>query len=357
MELIDKLKDISVSIEKNASHIKTEEATKTAFVMPFISALGYDIFNPLEVVPELTADVGTKKGERVDYAIMIDGKPIILMECKSIDADLNKIQSSQLYRYFSVTDARFGVLTNGIIYRFYTDIDEPNKMDERPFFEINLSNFSKYSVKELNKFTKSTFNLDTIIESASALKYTREIKKLISQQINEPNDEFIRFLAKTVYEGPVTQHVRDEFKDIIQTAFTQYINDVVNDRIESALKSGEEKKDDSKELEIKNDLTPTEDELEGLYITRAILSEFIDGSRVAIRNKMTYCSILLDNNNHKPLLRMHFKSNHKRLGFFDKQERDEHGGRIERITDVNGISDLYKYKDLIIKTVKAYENN
>ncbi len=141
MDLIDRLRDLASRLEKIVAQLQTEEATKNALVMPFINALGYNVFDPLEVVPEFTADVGTKKGEKVDYAIMQDGKPIILMEVKAANCNLDNAHCSQLYRYFSVTDARFSVLTNGIHYRFFSDLESPNKMDARPFLEVDMRHF------------------------------------------------------------------------------------------------------------------------------------------------------------------------------------------------------------------------
>ncbi len=359
MELIDNLKDISTKIDKQASNIKTEEATKTAFVLPFISALGYDIFDPSEVVPELDADVGIKRGEKVDYAIIIDKKPIILIECKSIDVNLDNIQASQLYRYFTATEARFGVLTNGVVYRFYTDIEKANNMDLKPFLEIDLSNLSKYSVKELKKFTKPSFDLENILESASVLKYTREIKKIISQQMDDPNDDFVRILAKNVYQGPLTKHVREQFKGITKTAFSQYVNDLVNDRIESALdvNRGDQKEKGEEELHPRTEIIITEEEWEAFYIVRSILSQITDDSRIAIRERKYYCNMLLDDNQNKIVLRLHITPKHKFLGFFDKQERDTRGTRIEDKVPINNISEIYNFKDRIIKTVETYDNN
>jgi predicted type IV restriction endonuclease len=129
MDFIEKIQLLAQKIAKEKDHIQTEEATKNAFVLPFINSLGYDIFSPLEVIPEYTADVGIKKGEKVDYAVLKDGRPIMLFECKTCGCDLNNVHMSQLYRYFSVTDARIGVLTNGIVYRFFSDLEKPNQMD------------------------------------------------------------------------------------------------------------------------------------------------------------------------------------------------------------------------------------
>src|SRR3954449_11415625 len=113
MEFAEKLSALAAKVRQQRGVIQTEEATKNAFVMPFISTiLGYDVFNPLEVVPEFIADVGMKKGEKVDY-IMRDGDVQILIECKSSQGPLRIENASQLYRYFSVTKARIAVLTNG----------------------------------------------------------------------------------------------------------------------------------------------------------------------------------------------------------------------------------------------------
>jgi len=177
MDFIDKIQELSNRIPNQIDLIQTEEATKNAFVMPFIKALGYDVFNPIEVVPEYTADIGTKKGEKVDYAIKKEDKIIILIECKVCGCNLDQEDISQLYRYFIATDARFGILTNGIYYRFFSDIDEPNKMDSKPFFEFNIVDFEEHQIEELKKFTKSAFDLDKILTTASELKYTNSLKR------------------------------------------------------------------------------------------------------------------------------------------------------------------------------------
>jgi hypothetical protein len=118
MDLIDQLRALATRVAAAKDMIQTEEATKNAMIMPFIQLLGYNVFDPMEVTPELVADVGTKKGEKVDYAVLRDGKPIMLFECKKSGADLHINHASQLFRYFHVTEARFGVLTNGLAYKF-----------------------------------------------------------------------------------------------------------------------------------------------------------------------------------------------------------------------------------------------
>lgn len=171
MEFEDKLATLAAKVEQQKNAIQTEEATKTAFIMPFIQAvLGYDVFDPTEVVPEFTADVGTKKGEKVDYAICKDGQVQILIECKKLGDNLNINHAAQLYRYFSVTSARIAILTNGQVYKFFTDLDAPNKMDEKPFLVLDLLDIDDHAVPELKKLTKPAFDVESIINAAGELK-------------------------------------------------------------------------------------------------------------------------------------------------------------------------------------------
>lgn len=354
MDLIDELNKISESIDKQKEKLLTEEATKTALILPFIKALGYDIFDPSEIVPEFNADVGTKKGEKVDYAIMIDDKPAILFECKSCNSNLDKEHASQLYRYFSTTEAKFGILTNGIQYLFFTDIEEPNKMDSKPFFEFNMNDIRPDIVKELKKFTKSAFDLDEILYSASELKYTREIKKILGHELESPSEEFVRFFAKKVYPGILTSNVKEKFEGITKIALNQFIKDQVNSRLKSALDASDDKEESKEKIEdpiatSKSKIITTEDEWEGFYVIRAILSEKIDVDRIAIRDKISYCGILLDDNNRKPICRLHFNTSQKYLGLLDENKKEEKIP-IEAVKDIYNHSE--KLKEIVNRMIE-----
>jgi len=235
MDFIEKLHTLSVKIQKQKELIQTGEATKKAFIMPFISALGYDVFDPTEVVPEFIADVGIKKGRKVDYAILRDGKVIMLFECKACNDTLIKVMPPNFTGTSSVTAARIAILTNGIVYRFYTDVEERNKMDSKPFMEFDMLDIRDRLVVELKRFTKQAFNLHEIVTVAGELKYTREIKRILSEQLISPSEDFVRFLAGQVYQGRLTQSMREQFTDIIKRAFPQFINERINDRLRSAM--------------------------------------------------------------------------------------------------------------------------
>jgi hypothetical protein len=239
MDLIDELHVLSARFEKQIDYIQTEEATKHSLILPFINALGYNVFDATEVVPEFTADVGTKKGEKVDYAIFKDGNPIILFECKCCISDLDAEHASQLFRYFTVTPAKFGILTNGKNYKFYTDIEEPNKMDPKPFFEFNIFDIRDNVVDVLKRFTKSAFDKDLNFSNALELKYTKEMKRIIGEEFSDPSSEFVRLFAQRIYSRKFTQAVMQQFTDITKRAFSQLIVDRINDRLKSAMEKEE----------------------------------------------------------------------------------------------------------------------
>lgn len=358
MDFIDQLKGLSSQISKQLDHIETEEATKNALIMPFINILGYNVFNPAEVVPEFTCDVGTKKGEKVDYAIMKDENPIILFECKSANSDLEKEHASQLYRYFSVTEVQVGVLTNGIVYKFYSDLEKSNKMDAKPFLEIDMLDIKEPLLEELKRFRKESFVIKEILSSASELKYTKEIKRILEEELNSPSEEFVRFFTKHVYSGKMTKRVKEDFKDITHRAFKQFVNEKISDRLKSAL----EQEVDGAAQEIatlegenlegaKDDgIVTTDEEIEGFHIVRAILHEITDPERITLRDRKNYCNVLLDNNIKKRVCRFYFDSRQKYVGFFDEN-------KVEEKIPIDRLSDIYNYAEKLKATLGYYEGN
>lgn len=302
MSFFDKLTEISNSIPNKMRNIQTEESTKTAFVLPFISALGYDVFDPSEVVPEFTADIGTKKGEKVDYAIIIDKVPTILIECKNCRSDLNIENTYQLCRYFFVTPAKFGVLTNGIIYKFYTDIDEKNKMDSHPFLEIDMSSLNEEKIDELKIFTKASFDLDNITTTANELKYKRKIKKVIREQINDPSDDFVKFFGKKIYNGILTQNIKDQFIPLIKSSFNEYIKEQVDKRLKTALyvsETGETPSETNKPVDTQdeiNEINSDDYKYRGTRITSFTLKNKEYKTSNWINLLFQICNLMFDEN-------------------------------------------------------------
>ena len=321
--------------------------------MPFIKALGYDVFNPDEVVPEFTCDVGTKKGEKVDYAIMKDRKPIMLFECKSANTNLDEAHASQLYRYFSVTDVKVGVLTNGIIYKFYSDLEEANKMDIKPFLELDMLNIKEPLVEELKRFRKESFKTDEIVSAASELKYTKEIKRILGAELDLPSEEFVKFFTKQVYSGMLRKTAKEKFTGIVHHAFKEFINDEISDRLTAALERDtdtQEVIDDDKNGEEENDdgIVTTEEEIEGFHIVRAILCETIDPERVVLKDWKHYCNVLFDGKATKQICRFYFNTKQKYVSFFDENKKEEK-------VPIDKLSEIYNHAEKLKATVGYYD--
>ena len=359
MDLLERVRELSNRARKRLERVETEEATKTALVMPFINqVLGYNVFDPSEVVPEFTADVGTKRGEKVDYAILQDDLPVILFECKRYGTALDREHASQLYRYFSVTQARFGVLTDGILYRFFSDLEEPNKMDNRPFFELDLLDFNDSEIEELRRFTKASFDLEQILSNAKDLKYTREIKRLLANEWANPSEDLARYFAGQIYDGRQTKSVIDQFLRVTKKALIQFLNERVNDRLKSALQGAQEQEEVSEEPKTEEEaeqrdeesrgIVTTYDELQGYFVVKAIVSQNISSARVAIRDTKSYCGVLLDDNNRKPICRLYFNGDQKYLGLLDENKD------VERIA-IESTDDIFQYADQLRNTVERYD--
>lgn len=354
MDLIDQLKSLGARIASTKDLIQTEEATKNSMIMPFIQALGYNPFDPLEVTPELVADVGSKKGEKVDYAILREGKPIILFECKKSGAELNINHAGQLFRYFHVTDARFGVLTNGIVYKFFTDLEQPNKMDEKPFFEFNILDFKERDVDEIKKFAKSAFNVDTILTTANDLKYTRAIQQLLSAWVKNPPEDLVRLLSADLIAGRrFTPAIKDQFTAITKRAFDQLISEMINQRLKVAMSPEvapatiNETKAEKQTAEVSVVTSP--EELEAFYAVRAMLRDVVPSKRVVMRDAQSYCAVLLDDNNRKPICRLRFNNLSKlKVGVFNDKKEEE-------ILDLVSLDDIFNLEARLKATVSSYE--
>lgn len=349
MDFKDQIKQLAERTIKLKEQIQTEEATKNAFIMPFLQILGYDVFNPLEVVPEFIADIGIKKGEKIDYAIFKEGKPTILIECKHWNQNLN-IHDGQLLRYFHVSKARFGLLTNGINYRFYSDLVEANKMDEKPFLEFNLADIRDNQIEELKKFHKTIFDIDSIINNASELKYTNELKHILHQEFLNPSPDFVKHFAKKVYPGVITAKVLEQFTNLTKKSVSQHITDLITERLKTALTKEDEaaKEQDAidsvEKLKQESKVDTTDDELEGFMIIKAILRQTVSSSRISYRDAQSYFSILLDDNNRKSICRLYLNGSKKYIALFDENKK-------EIKNEIISLDEIFNFSEQLISAV------
>lgn len=323
---------------------QTEEATKNAIIMPFLRVLGFDVFDPTQVIPEYVADVGLKKGEKIDYAVKIGSRIEYLVEAKSVSTNLRDAQFSQLFRYFHTCDANIGILTNGLHIWFFTDLEAPNKMDATPFFKFDLLSYDDNDLKELEKFHKSNFSIENIQAAASSLKYLRGAMSFIEAQWANPDEEFVRLVARNFYEGKLTGAVVEGMKPIVRRAFDDLFRQRAKQKIDVAF-------DDNADEEIpvvedkKVETTP--DEVQGFLIVRAIAAELAPVSRIVMRDAQSYCSVLFDDNNRKPIIRLHFNGKSKFVTVFGA---DKEGTRH----NIAAVEDIFGLRGALKEAVTSY---
>lgn len=355
MDFIDRIKAFATKIPPKLDGIKTEAATQQFLVIPFIQQiLGYDTSDPNEVMPEYDANVGASKKFKLDYAIFQDGLPSILIECKCYGNDFgNDHEWSQLFAYFSATDARIGILTNGIIYKFYADLEKLNKMDKTPFLEVNLLNLNESVIKELSKLTKTTFDVNDAINFASELKYVGGIKFLLKKQMQSPDDDFVKYFFKELCpDNKFIGQLKEDFFNYTLRGIKEFITEEMKHLLDDAVNPPDpEPISLDSDPEITN-TESTEDEREGYYILRAILSSIVDPSKITYKDTATYCNILLDNNSWKPIVRLHFNnSERKKIEIFSI---GNDGNRISEKCSIDNLTEIYQYADKFKAIVTTY---
>lgn len=349
MDFKDAILQLSEKIVKQKEVVATEEATKTAFILPMINALGYDVFDPTEVVPEMDCDLIKVKGEKIDYAIIKDGDPIMLIECKGSKQVLD-LHSTQLQKYFVASKSRFGVLTNGVEWRFYTDIDKLNIMDTKPFLVVNMLELSNDNIEQLKKFHKAYYNEQEIISTANELKYMTEIKSIVQKEISNPSPLFVKYFAKQVCSGCVWQSVIDQFTPFVKQAFSSVINDIIQDRLNSAIKNEEQNAETlttNKTALEDGEIVTTQEELDAFEIVKAILSEKYNISDIYYKDFKTYFLIYYAKEPYWWICRLSLKRYSKSIIFPDK----EHSGNYEKV-ELSNINDLYNLKDKLWEAMR-----
>lgn len=354
MDFEEKIFELAKRVRQHRDRLENEEMTKNTLVMPFIQALGYDVFNPAEVVPEFSAPIGEYKDARVDYAILADGKPILIIECKTLGTALESKHCNQLQIYFHGTEAPIAILTDGNRYRFYSDLEAPNRMDTKPYMEFTLDDMEEALIPELRKLAKGRFDRDACVVSANELKYNREFKQVMARQMENPDEDFVRFFIGKVYDGKITQNVRERFTPVLRTALSQFLDDRINERLKNAMTQQkpepgpEDTPDAQDEAKSGPRIETTPEELQAFYLVKSLLMGTVDPGRVAIRDAVSFCNILLDDKITRPLFRLHFNKRPWKVGLFDGDTKDD---RVE----IEKLDDILPLADRIRATAKKYD--
>lgn len=359
MDFKDQLIQLSEKIAKQKDNIATEEATKTSFIMPMIAALGYDVFNPFEVVPEMDCDL-TKRGDKIDYAIMKDNTPILLIECKHCKQNLD-LHSTQLAKYYVASNARFGVLTNGVEYRFYADLEKQNIMDVKPFLVVNMLDLSDIDIEQLKKFHKSYYNEQEILSTAQELQITIQVKDLLNRNFQNPGDEFVKYFVKYTGNGKSSARQIEQYRPIVKKSIASVINDIIADRLNVAIKNENNEDGQPKEnvclgihqehaeteklpegvvfQDKEKGIVTTQEEIDAYNIVRSILRQYVDVKRIQYNDYKSYFTVNLDGSTWWWICRFYLGKRKKQICFPKENYSSNEWVEIE------SIDDIFKYVD------------
>ena len=378
MTFKDDIQKLSVQVKERKEYITNEEMTKQSLIIPFIQILGFDVFNPIEIRPEYSADFGIKKGEKVDYALFKENEPIIFIEAKSVNENLNN-HDAQLARYFNSTkEVKLAILTNGVEYKFFTDLNANNVMDDTPFLNINLLEIKESDIESLNKLRKENFDKDSLITYAEELVYTSTLNESLRRLFSNPSDDFVRFIVKDFSEMRITSNVIERFRPLVKKAISNAVLDIVSKGLyqqetltikkEENINNDSVSRDDLSEVEIGNKvqkgIITTENELKGFNIVKDILEKNNrDISEINYKDTTNYFSVYLRNTT-RWIIRFNLDASKKNVMTklpveyaknicLNKEIEQAPKGIGESRVYINSIDELY---DLEKYLVDAYDN-
>jgi predicted type IV restriction endonuclease len=242
MAFSDDIAKVAEQVRKRAEAVSGEEATKMGLIVPFFSTLGYDVFDPTEVIPEYISDFATKKSgqmEKVDYAISINSAIVMLVEAKARDKK-PEAHNGQLKRYFNgLRSAKVAIVTNGIEYLFFTDLRHENMMDDEPFFIFNILNYDPKQIENLKFFHRDNFDTLVIKRHAEEMVYLAGMNQLLNSLLRSQSDEFIRFLiaqlgsvgSRYAIDSKITSKVVEKFRPIVRKSINSSIVELMTQSI------------------------------------------------------------------------------------------------------------------------------
>lgn len=336
----DSLLKLKNKITVISDKLQTEESTKTAMVLPFIQMLNYDIFDPDQVIPEYNCDIVKNKGEKVDYALRVNNKIEIIIECKQLNVDLTP-HKNQLARYFVSTKAKYVILTNGVEYQFYSDLDNLNLMDELPFFTFDINNYDQSDIEILENFSNGKFNSNQIRESASKSKLTAGILNNIQINLESPTLDILKIFTKNVYKGRYTDASIPKLTELFQEALALYIENKTGKTVNNQATPPEI---------ITSKIQTTDEELTAYYIVKAIAQRVLPPEDIIMKDQVAKCNILYKNNNTLPIVKLYFNDTHNlQIELFDKEEPIK--------VAINSVNDIYDFENNIIKTCEKYSES
>lgn len=291
-------------------HVRGEESTKHALVVPLLQVLGYDVFDPREVQPEYVADFAKKKSsgqmEKIDYVVFLNSQPALFIECKSTDAKLED-HDGQLARYFNATPGvKIAILTNGVQFKAFCDLRQPNMMDPTPWLDVDLLNLKPAEFDALKRFRKVDFSPESLIALAEEMVYYNAMVSMITGQLRDPSESFVRFVASELPGLPrVTAKIVDRLRPILQKAIQSAIVEHVARSFAPIMSEPPEEPRPASAVPAQAESAPQGDAREGVVTTaeeiqayqliRSWILEVHPGASVAYKDGKTYFTINMAN--------------------------------------------------------------
>jgi predicted type IV restriction endonuclease len=340
MTFKEQLLKLSEKVEshKNETGI-IEQPTKNVFINPFIEILGYKVSDLADVTTELLAAFSSRNNHRVDYGLKKNGEVIILVECKKFKEKLGT-HGHQLSNYFQHhPNARFGILTNGYTYRFYTDLNIKNTMDAEPFFEFNLTELNDETIELIKRFSKEKFNEKELIEQAEELSYSNDVWKVLKEEITKPSKEFIKFIADKARQ--------DKKRGNLTEKKIQLFDKIVNRNLQMVLSQITVTPPPDSEDEVVSKIVTTDQEIEAFHIVKSILRQHVAADRIDYKDSQTYFSVRMDNSSHKTICRFYLSSGKKYIGIFDKS-------RKEQKSEIQSIDDTFNFIPQLVEAASIH---
>lgn len=225
----NRLKLHSEHVKNVGLHCTTEETTKQALILPFLDILGFSPYDPQKVKAEYGADFpGVKANERVDYALFCQGIPVMFIEAKAYKEKIDN-HCPQLSRYFNSTpEVTISAITNGVEWRFFTDLKEKNIMDPTPFLKIRMDEITDSDAEQLFRFRHDKFKPEALRTLAEESVYLSAFTKTISSSLREVDQEFVRYVAsRSSVERQLNQRFLESITPLVKQAVELSVSAIV----------------------------------------------------------------------------------------------------------------------------------
>ena len=226
---IERIKRHAEHIGKNGELCTTEETTKQALILPLLDALGFSPFDPSRVKAEYGAGFpGAKATERVDYALFCNGSPVMFIEAKAYKEELPN-HDAQLSRYFNgAPEVTVAAITNGRKWRFFTDLEQKNVMDSKPFLTVDFEALDESQISRLYRFRHDEFQPDALRSLAEESIYLNNFTEIISRSLRDPDTKFVRYVAQQAeIQGNLTEKFLTSIIPIVRQAVGRAVSNMV----------------------------------------------------------------------------------------------------------------------------------